>query len=65
MKMEEIKNIEQQEEKIVEKVDDAIEITAPVEIDEEINTYQFEVKATKTQIKQLVEYMKELGVEYK
>lgn len=62
---EEKQGIEQQEEKIVEKVEEAIEISAPVEIDEEINTYQFEVKATKTQIKQLVEYMKELGVEYK
>lgn len=55
---------EDQEEKIIEKVDEAIEITAPVEINEEINTYQFEVKATKTQIKQLIEFMKELGIEY-
>lgn len=60
---------EQQEQEIVEKVDEAIEITAPVEIVEELeNTpsiYQFEVKATKEQIKKLIEFMKELGVEYK
>lgn len=56
---------ENQEEKIIEKVDEAIEITVPVEIDEQINTYQFEVKATKEQIKKLIEFMKELGVEYK
>jgi hypothetical protein len=49
---------------IVEKVDEAIEITAPVEI-EEAETYQFEVKATKEQIKKLIDFMKELGVEYK
>ena len=57
-------NAEQQEQQIIEKVDEAIEITAPVEVEEEINTYQFEVKATKGQIKKLIEFMKELGVEY-
>lgn len=57
-------NIEQQEKHIEEKVDEAIEITAPTEI-EEAETYQFEVKATKEQIKKLIEFMKELGVEYK
>lgn len=59
--------VEEQEEKIVEKVEEAIEITAPVEIidEEEIKTYQFEVKATKEQIKKLIDFMKELGVEYK
>jgi len=66
---EEKQEIEQQEEKIIEKVDEAIEITVPKEIVEELDNtpsiYQFEVKATKTQIKQLIEYMKELGVEYK
>lgn len=55
---------EEQEQEIVEKVDEAIEITAPTEI-EEAETYQFEVKATKEQIKKLIEFMKELGVEYK
>lgn len=66
MKMEEIKNIEQQEQHVIEKVDEAIEITAPVEVvdEEEIQTYQFMVKATKTQVKQLIAYMKELGIEY-
>lgn len=58
-------NIEQQEQQVVDKVEETIEITTPVEIDEEINTYQFEVKATKTQIKKLIDYMKELGIEYK
>lgn len=64
---EERENIEKQEEKVIEKVDEAIEITTPVEIEtnEEINTYQFEVKATKEQIKKLIDFMKELGVEYK
>ncbi len=62
---EERENAEKQEQKIVEKVEETIEITAPVEIDEEINTYQFEVVATKEQIKKLIEFMKELGVEYK
>lgn len=58
-------NIEQQEQQIVEKVEEAIEITAPVEVEEELQTYQFEVKATKEQIKKIIELMKELGVEYK
>lgn len=58
--------VEQQEQKIVERVDEAIEITAPVEIkQEEVKTYQFEVKATSEQIKKIIEFMKELGVEYK
>ena len=61
--------IEQQEQEIVEKVDEAIEITAPTEIVEELEStpsvYQFEVKATKEQIKKLIDFMKELGVEYK
>lgn len=61
--------IEQKEEEIVEKVDEAIEITAPTEIVEELEStssvYQFEVKATKEQIKKLIDFMKELGVEYK
>lgn len=60
---------EEQEQEIVEKVDEAIEITAPTEIVEELDNtpsiYQFEVKATKEQIKKLIEFMKELGVEYK
>ena len=60
---------EQKEEEIVEKVDEAIEITAPTEIVEELEStpsvYQFEVKATKEQIKKLIDFMKELGVEYK
>lgn len=51
----------EQEQKIVEAVD---EIIAPVEV-EEAETYQFEVVATKEQIKKLIEFMKELGVEYK
>ena len=50
-----------QEQKIEETVD---EIIAPVEI-EDVETYQFEVKATKEQIKKLIDFMKELGVEYK
>lgn len=57
-------NIEQQEQQIVDKVEEIIEITVPVEVEEEKETYQFTVKATKTQIKQLVEYMKTLGVDY-
>lgn len=58
--------IEQEEEKIIEKVDEAIEITSPIEIkQEEVKTYQFEVKATDEQIKKIVAFMKELGVEYK
>ena len=61
--------IEQKEKEIVEKVDEAIEITAPTEIVEELKStpsvYQFEVKATKEQIKKLIDFMKELGVEYK
>lgn len=51
----------EQEKKIVEAVD---EIIAPVEV-EEAETYQFEVVATKEQIKKLIDFMKELGVEYK
>lgn len=66
---EERENTEKQEEKIVEKVDGVIEITTPKEIVDELeetpSVYQFEVKATKTQIKQLVEFMKGLGIEYK
>lgn len=56
--------VEKQEEKIEEVVE---EIIAPVEVksEEEIKTYQFEVKATDEQIKKLIEFMKELGVEYK
>ena len=50
-----------QEQKIEETVD---EIIAPVEV-EDVETYQFEVKATKEQIKKLIDFMKELGVEYK
>lgn len=57
-------NVDKQEEQIIEKVEEAVEITAPVEI-EDAETYQFEVKATKEQIKKLIEFMKELGVEYK
>lgn len=53
--------VEQQEQEIVEKVE---EVIAPIEV-EEAETYQFEVKATKEQIKKLIEFMKELGVEYK
>ena len=52
-----------QEEQIIANVDEAIEITAPVEIEEK-EIYEFKVKATKAQIKQLVEFMKELGIEY-
>lgn len=52
---------DQIEKEIVEKVD---EVIAPVEI-EDTETYQFEVKATKEQIKKLIDFMKELGVEYK
>lgn len=51
---------EQQEQKIEETVD---EIIAPTEIEKE--TYQFEVVATKEQVKKLIDFMKELGVEYK
>ena len=58
-------NIEQQENQIVKNVEEAIEIIAPVEVEEELQTYQFEVKATKEQIKKIIELMKELGVEYK
>lgn len=50
-----------QEQKIEETVN---EIIAPVEV-EEAEIYQFEVKATKEQIKKLIDFMKELGVEYK
>lgn len=56
-------NIETQEQQIIEQVDNAIEITAPVEIEEK-ETYEFKVKATKTQIKQLVEFMKSVEIEY-
>lgn len=52
---------DQIEKEIVENVD---EVIAPVEI-EDTETYQFEVKATKEQIKKLIDFMKELGVEYK
>ena len=65
---EEKSNIESNEEQIIQNTEEAIEITAPVEIplyDEEIYIYQFEVSATKKQIKKLMDYMKELGVEYK
>lgn len=64
MKVEEVSQQQEEDKKVIEKVDEAIEITAPVEIEEK-QKYQFEVSATKTQIKQLIEYMKELGVEYK
>lgn len=50
-------------EDIAKNVDEAIEITAPVEIEEK-ETYEFKVKATKTQIKQLVEFMKSVEIEY-
>lgn len=53
----------QQEQQVIEKVDEAIEITAPIEVEEQ-ETYQFTIKATKTQVKQLIEYMKELKIEY-
>lgn len=63
---EEKQQLEEQEQKVVEKVEESIEITTPVEIEvEEKNTYQFEVVATKEQIRKIVEFMKELGVEYK
>lgn len=45
---------------IVEKVD---EVIAPVEIEEK-ETYEFKVKATKSQVKQLVEFMKSVDIEY-
>lgn len=56
--------VKQIAEDIAKNVEEAIEITAPVEI-EDTETYQFEVKATKEQIKKLIDFMKELGVEYK
>lgn len=65
MKVEEVSKQEQADEKVIEKVEEAIEITAPIEIDEDKQKFQFEVSATKTQIKKLIEFMKELGVEYK
>lgn len=49
-----------QEQKIVEAVD---EIIAPVEVEEK-ETYEFKIIATKEQVKQLVEYMKSVGIEY-
>ncbi len=49
-----------QEQKIEETVD---EIIAPVEIEEK-ETYEFKITATKEQVKQLVEYMKSVGIEY-
>ena len=60
---EEKQNIEQQEQQIIENVEEAIEITAPVEIEQK-ETYEFKVKATKTQIKQLIEFMKSIDIEY-
>lgn len=69
--LEEIKKIQEQKqevEKQEEKIEEVVEeIIAPVEvkIEEDIKTYQFEVKATDEQIKKLIEFMKELGVEYK
>ena len=65
MKVEEISKQEEEDNKVVEKVEEAVEITAPIEIDEDVQKYQFEVSATKTQIKKLIDFMKELGVEYK
>ena len=57
--------ITQEENKIIENVEENVEITAPVEVDnEEVKVYQFEVKATDTQIKQLVEFMDKLGIKY-
>lgn len=50
----------EQEQKIVEAVD---EIIAPVEVEEK-ETYEFKITATKEQVKQLVEYMKSVGIEY-
>ena len=50
----------EQEQKIVEVVD---EIIAPVEIGEK-EVYEFKITATKEQVKQLVEYMKSVGIEY-
>ena len=52
--------VEEIAKEIVEKVD---EVIAPVEIEEK-ETYEFKVKATKTQIKQLVDFMKSVEIEY-
>lgn len=56
-------DIEEQEQQIIENTEEAIEITAPVEIEEK-ETYEFKVKATKTQVKQLIEFMKSVDIEY-
>lgn len=50
-------------EDIAKNVEEAIEITAPVEVGEK-EVYEFKITATKEQVKQLVEYMKSVGIEY-
>ena len=55
--------VELENKKIEDSVEEALEITTPVEIEEK-QTYQFTVKATKTQVKQLIEFMKEIDIEY-
>ena len=57
-KQEEIQKIKQQQ----EKIEEVVELTMPKEV-EPIETWQFTIKATKTQAKEIKEFIKSKGVE--
>ena len=59
---EKIEEVKQEEIKVAEVVEEVVELTMPKEV-EPIDTWQFTIKATKTQAKEIKEFIKSKGVE--
>ena len=59
---EKIEEVKQEEIKVAEVVEEVVELTMPKEV-EPIETWQFTIKATKTQAKEIKEFIKSKGVE--
>lgn len=59
---EKIEEVKQEEIKVAEVVEEMVELTIPKEV-EPIETWQFTIKATKTQAKEIKEFIKSKGVE--
>lgn len=59
---EKIEEVKQEEIKVAEVVEEVVELAMPKEV-EPIDTWQFTIKATKTQAKEIKEFIKSKGVE--
>lgn len=59
---EKIEEVKQEEIKVAEVVEEVVELTMPKEV-EPIETWQFTIKATKSQAKEIKEFIKSKGVE--